>query len=136
MEHTGKDTGSGIASDTMKKNDIYLATGILSFAALFWLAQRLAAPGGQVTVMQDGQALEAYSLAEERELVFTDGNGGRNILVIQNGEAYMKEADCPDKLCVAQKAISKKGESIICLPHRLAVEVTAGETAQTDAVAR
>ena len=39
-------------------------------------------------------------------------------------EADMKEADCPDKLCVHQKAISAENESIVCLPNRVVVTVT------------
>lgn len=121
----------------MKKNDLYLAAGILAAAFFLLVVQRFvpASSGQQVTVTQDGEIAGIYLLAEDKELVFTDADGGRNVLVIRDGEAYMKEADCPDGLCMRQKAVSRKGESIICLPHRLAVEVTAGESAGTDAVA-
>jgi len=44
--------------------------------------------------------------------------------VIRDGKADMKEADCPDKLCVHQKAISAENESIVCLPNRVVVTVT------------
>ena len=53
----------------------------------------------------------------------------------KEGKAYMSGADCPDKLCVKQKAISKKGESIVCLPHKLVVQVTDGSAAEVDAIA-
>ncbi len=121
----------------MKKNDLYLAAGILAAAFFLLAVQRFvpASSGQQVTVTQDGEIAGSYLLAEDKELVFTDADGGRNVLVIRGGEAYMKEADCPDGLCMRQKAVSRKGESIICLPHRLVVEVTAGESAGTDAVA-
>lgn len=122
----------------MKKNDIYLAAGVAAAAFLLWLAQRfvLSSQGEQITVMQEGEIVGTFFLREENVLTFSDEVGGKNVLVIRDGEAYMKEADCPDKLCMRQKAISKKGESIICLPHRLVVEVTTGEAAETDAVVR
>lgn len=44
--------------------------------------------------------------------------------MIRDGKADMKEADCPDKLCVHQKAISAENESIVCLPNRVVVTVT------------
>lgn len=44
--------------------------------------------------------------------------------MIRDGKADMKEADCPDKLCVHQKAISAENESIVCLPDRVVVTVT------------
>ncbi len=122
----------------MKKNDFYLAAAVLTAAFILWAAQRFfwASEGERITVTQNGEAVGSYSLREDDILTFTDGAGGRNVLVIRDGEAFMQEADCPDGLCIRQKAISKKGESIICLPHKLAVEVTAGEEAETDAVTR
>ncbi len=39
----------------------------------------------------------------------------------------MDKADCPDKLCVKQGKISKSGESIICLPHKVVVKISAEE---------
>ncbi len=122
----------------MKRNDVYLAAAVTAAAFLLWgiLHVFLSSPGQRITVTQDGKVLGTYSLTVENTLTFTDEKGGMNRLVIHGGEAYMEEADCPDKLCMLQKAISGKGESIICLPHRLVVEVTAGEEPETDAVVR
>lgn len=61
-------------------------------------------------------------------------NGGTNILQIKEGKADMTEADCPDKLCVHQKAVSKNGESIICLPNKVVIEVKSSEQSAYDAV--
>lgn len=122
----------------MRRNDVYLAAAVMAAAFLLWgiLHILLSSPGQQITVTQDGKVLGTYFLTEENTLTFTDEKGGTNRLVIRGGEAYMEDADCPDKLCMRQKAISEKGESIICLPHRLTVEVTAGEEPETDAVVR
>ena len=46
----------------------------------------------------------------------------------------MTSADCPDHLCVKQKAISKEGESIICLPNKVIVEVDSAVNSEIDAV--
>ena len=43
--------------------------------------------------------------------------------VIENGKVYMKEANCPDRLCVHSKAIDEKGGSIVCLPNKVVLEV-------------
>ena len=39
----------------------------------------------------------------------------------------MEAADCRDQICVRHRAVSAVGESIICLPHKLVVEITTGE---------
>lgn len=44
----------------------------------------------------------------------------------------MISATCPDHLCIKQGAINKKGQSIICLPHKLIVEVVSGGEKQQD----
>ena len=46
----------------------------------------------------------------------------------------MTEADCPDQLCVHQRAISKQKQTIVCLPNRVVVEVIGGEDAGLDSI--
>ena len=47
----------------------------------------------------------------------------------------MTEANCGDHTCVRMGRISRAGEAIVCLPHRLVVEIVGGEAA-ADAVTR
>ena len=42
------------------------------------------------------------------------------------------ESDCPDRREVAEGEISRRGQSLICLPHRLIVRI-AQEGGETDA---
>ena len=76
--------------------------------------------GETVVISINGETVAEYSLSENGEYVL---NGGTNILVIENRHAYIKNADCPDKLCVHQGKISKSGERIVCLPNRLMAEI-------------
>lgn len=121
----------------MKRNDIYLILSVVALATVIWMIQYFivqSEDGSVITVTQDGVCIGEYSLEEENTLTFTDAQGEANVLLIRDGQAKMLEADCPDKLCVKQKSISHKGESIICLPHRLVIEVTEGEENELDAV--
>ena len=47
----------------------------------------------------------------------------------------MISADCPDKLCVHQHAISANGETIVCLPNKVVAEVKDG-TVEIKSIAR
>ena len=78
------------------------------------------AEGASVMVEINGEKVAEYSLASEGEFAL---NGGTNILVIKNGEAYLIYADCPDKVCVHTGKIKYVGQSIVCLPNRLSVTV-------------
>ena len=34
----------------------------------------------------------------------------------------MTEADCPDHLCISQKAVGNSGGTIVCLPNKVVIE--------------
>ncbi len=108
----------------MKKNDILLISGFLVTALLlygiyhFFFAQN----GATVVVTVDGNEYASLSLSSDTTLEI-QGIDGINILVIENGTARISYADCPDQLCALHKPISKNGESIICLPNRVVVEI-------------
>jgi len=57
-----------------------------------------------------------------------------NIVCIDKDGVYMKEAHCPDKLCVNQGKIQKNAQSIVCLPNKIIVEIE-GKKTDVDAVA-
>lgn len=120
----------------MKKYDFYLIGAALAPAVILGGFQflRQEDKDAMVIVTQNGKTAGSYPLAGDNELVFTDSSGGRNVLCIKEGQAFMTEADCPDRLCIRQKSIAKNGESIICLPHKLVIEVRGSENAATDAV--
>ena len=109
-----------------RRNDLLLLTGCLLAALLLgglWLLLRRA--GGVVIVEQNGRETARYALSEDRT-VRIEGAAGYNLLVIENGEAWIMEADCPNRLCVQTGRIRYGGQSIVCLPHRLAVRIAGG----------
>lgn len=85
--------------------------------------------GTTVQVTVDGAVVARFPLAEERTYTIHGADGGVNTLVIRGGQATVTDADCPDRLCVHQHAISRAGQSIICLPHRVVVTVVGGQPA-------
>ena len=109
----------------MKKRDIILIASILIVAvALFLVVELTKEDGAGVVVKVDGAKVAEYSLSENATYEL---NGGTNILRIENGEAYLTDANCPDKLCVHQGRISKTNQVITCLPNKLTVTVYGAE---------
>lgn len=117
-----------------KRNDIWLFLAIVLAALFLFLWQRAAfsVKGAVAVVSRDGETIGSYPLDGEEQIVFTGSGGERNVLTIRDGEAYMEEADCPDRLCVKQGPVGKNGESIICLPHKLAVQIISEQTGEAD----
>lgn len=48
---------------------------------------------------------------------------GKNILEIKDNEIRVRNSECPEQICTRTGFISKPGQTIICLPHRLIVEI-------------
>jgi len=110
-------------TNKIRRNDILLLAGILLAGfILFFTMNAIKSDGGQVLVSVDGQIAESFSLNENKEIMLEFH--GQNLLVIKDGYASVASADCPDKLCVKQPKISKDGETIICLPHRLIIKIS------------
>lgn len=105
----------------MKKNDIILIGTVLLVAIVTALVVSLSgAAGAYVVVRVDGEEVGKYSLSQDGEYSL---NGGTNVLIIEDGAAYLIEANCPDHLCIKQGKINKNGQTITCLPNKLTVTV-------------
>ena len=97
---------------------------VLVALSVFLVAFLTSEDGAYVSVrIEDGESVR-YSLSEDGEFVLL---GGKNILVIKDGKAYMSHADCPDKTCVRTGGISKTGEQIICLPNKVYISIIGAE---------
>ncbi|WP_084764452.1 NusG domain II-containing protein [Clostridium massiliamazoniense] len=57
---------------------------------------------------------------------------GNNKISIEDNSIAISEADCLDSLCIKQGPISKVGETIICLPHKVVIEIKGEESDNTD----
>ncbi len=79
---------------------------------------------------EEGASCEWYEADADLDSLVSEGSS-YNLLAVSGERVWMKAADCRDQICVHHIPISGGGESIICLPHRLAVEIrgdAAGET--------
>ena len=121
--------------DKKTRNDIILGLAVIILAAGIWLATELLKKDGSFAVVTvNGTETARYSLSEDAEIRLESENGGFNILVIKNGKADITEASCPDHVCVDQRAISKTGEAITCLPNKTVITVDGEEDAEMDFV--
>ena len=111
------------------KNDIILAVIVIAVAATGLLLVNVFRTEGSFAVIKiDGKETERYPLSVNTEVVIETGDDGRNTLVIEDNKAFMKDANCPDKICEGHSKISYKGETIVCLPHKVVIEIVADDT--------
>ena len=119
----------------VKKNITWITIcSIFAFALVIYvLSCVFGADSKEVIVLVDGQEQGLYSLETEQEIrIETDG--GYNLLVIRDGQAYVAEADCDNQVCVHTRPIDIRGGQIICLPHRVVIRLNMTEKSEIDAV--
>lgn len=112
-----------IRCNFIKKADVILAIALIVAGLLLSYALSVySVPGSQVQISLNGSVYGTYPL-NENNTIRVEQNGHLNIITIQDGQVYMSHSDCPNQVCVRQGAISKTGQSIVCLPNRVAVTI-------------
>lgn len=109
---------------------------LLLAAALFIRQLPREEDGGALTltVTSDGVILEEAPLsAMEGEHRYQSG-GYTVVVSVEDGRVRVVSSDCPNRDCVHTAAISRAGQSIVCLPARLSVTLS-GENTSYDLIA-
>lgn len=108
----------------------YIIIGIfivISFLpALFFAARSAPAAEGVYAVIQvQGQEYRRVELTGHtgRDEIIIRTELGINIIEVVDERIGMYEADCPDKVCYIPEFIGRPGETIVCLPNRVVIEV-------------
>ena len=106
---------------TKYRLDIIVIAAILLASVGLLLAMTLTKEEGNSVVVEiDGATVATYSLDKDGEYSL---NGGTNVLVIEDGKAYLNYSNCPDHTCERTGKIQYVGQSIICLPNKIAITI-------------
>ena len=106
---------------TKYRLDIIVIAAILLASVGLLLAMTLTKEEGNSVVVEiDGATVATYSLDKNGEYSL---NGGTNVLVIEDGKAYLNYSNCPDHTCEKTGKIRYVGQSIICLPNKIAITI-------------
>lgn len=108
----------------MKKADFIIIGVVLVVVGMlvFFLYGVNGDSGKYVQVEVNGEVVETFELTDDVQKQY-DFDGNTNTLQIKDGKASVIEANCPDGICTNHMPVSRAGESIICLPHKLVVTV-------------
>lgn len=117
---------------TKYRLDIIVIASILVISLLILLIVSLAKKEGSVAVVEvNGVTVGEYSLWKKAEYSL---NGGTNVLVIENGVAYLNYSNCPDHTCEKTGKIRYVGQSIVCLPNKVAITIKGDTSGGVDLV--
>ena len=86
--------------------------------------------GLRVYITYDGQPLLDVPFGERRSVRILQADGSENTVAITGDAVYMEHANCENQDCVQMGAVTRDnlelrvmGGFIVCLPHRISVEV-------------
>ena len=57
-----------------------------------------------------------------------------DVVEVNNGQIRIKGSTCPQQICVNRGYISKPGETIICLPHKVIIEIESINEVEEDLI--
>ena len=85
--------------------------------------------GTYAEVTLDGKLYKKILLSEHRgeEQIDVKTEYGYNIIEIKDGAIRILDSDCRDRICIKSGFISKPGELLVCLPHKLMVEIKSND---------
>lgn len=84
--------------------------------------------GDKLRISINQETYGEYRLGENQTIAI----GETNICEIADGSVRMLEGDCPDQVCVYSAEISRNGQTIICMPNKIVLEIISDDTEQAD----
>jgi len=118
----------------MKRGDMAIAALIV--IALSWFTYSALGDNHHheeaafASIYVDGELYDKVALTEEGYEIEISSGKGYNLLKVSNMGIEMLESNCPDQICIGFGHIHSKDENIVCLPHRIFVEIDGGDTSK------
>lgn len=112
----------------MTKGDKFLIVFVIILAivsTLFIRRQAFSSTGKYISVQVNGKEIKKIIFDSKiiGNTIPIQSEYGYNLILIGDEEVRVIEADCPDKIDVKQGYISRIGETIVCLPNKMVVEI-------------
>lgn len=111
---------------------------LLSFApVLVFSLNRASSPTQEAVLSVDGKEIKTFDLSDNSQAYtyrYEDKDGDYNLIEVKGNRIRIKEADCGDQICVRRGWIEQSGETIVCLPHKLLIEVKSSDGGEPGSV--
>jgi len=123
----------------LKKGDMIIIL-VLVAAVLSWLVVNKLGESEdvrQVVIETNGSVYKTIPMSKGMKLqnihIELENGNYIDIVVDENG-AYVKDVECPDKVCQKTGLVSRVGQSIVCLPNKVVVYIEGKTESDVDDV--
>ncbi len=105
------------------KELIITAVIVLIGITAFIVFESVKQNGKTAVISVDGKIIQQINLEDTENKTFALEEFENITFEVKNGKIRVVSSDCPDKICKNTGFISKSGESIICMPNKMIVEI-------------
>jgi len=125
----------------LTKADVWLIIFLLLFAFVgigLGLSRLVTSGSGTLSaqISVGGKIMQTVPLREGYRQEIEVKNGDHyNTIEINYGKIHIREADCPDQICVRSGWIGIATQQIVCLPNRVVINIVATDS-DLDGIAR
>ncbi|MDO9081206.1 MAG: NusG domain II-containing protein [Desulfuromonadales bacterium] len=114
---------------------LFSLLGLVSIYRYFFISSDQLFPA-QATITVGGNVLRTIDLdpAGGKEILQISGRLGPATVEVADGKIRIREAKCPEQICVKQSWIQSPGSTIVCLPGEITIHIAG--PAPVDAVTR
>ncbi|OPY56265.1 MAG: hypothetical protein A4E55_02162 [Pelotomaculum sp. PtaU1.Bin035] len=124
----------------MKNLNYYILAGLLALVLISFgvshLVRRQMEEGDlRLEIYANGQLYQKINLSEaaSEEIKIINKDGHYNVVEIEKGRARIREADCPNQICVRTGWISQPGQIAVCVPNKFNIEIK-GKSSNVDTI--
>lgn len=120
----------------MKKFDFYILLVVLVITGgLFFMFNSKSSNNPEVVISVKGQEYARVSMDGKEHVFEIQTELGYNKVIVDEHGVHIEEADCPDHDCVTVGTLNKVGQSIICAPHYVVIEIVGNSDSGIDGMA-
>lgn len=97
---------------------------VLIAAALSAFILSASEEGAYAVITCNGETVDSISLTSDGDYTYAALPG--MVFTVSEGSVAVTESGCAGRICVRSGKISRKGETLICVPNRAAVSIGGG----------
>lgn len=125
----------------LKRRALFLSAFVFLLCLLscltIFLRRRQPSAGLTARIYQDGQlikTIDLHTVTQPYTIPILAPDGGSNLIEVRPGAIGIIDADCPDKLCVLTGFADSTLLPIVCLPHRLVIQLSTDRQTMPDGI--
>jgi hypothetical protein len=112
---------------------LVLLVAVAAGAGVFAVNTVFGDQGDYAVIMVNGQEYRRIDLSDEEPGEFTvESPWGYNTIEMGKNRIRIRDASCPDKLCVKEGWLSRANEMSVCMPNRVLIKIIGKETEVDD----